>query len=55
MPTSVPEMFNSSLEIEAVVPSKLMDITVQNKAEPLLDCWSSYYPYESQQCVTEGR
>lgn len=30
-----------------------MDVTVQNKAEPQLDCWSSYAPYESQQCVTE--
>jgi len=42
MPTSVPEMFSSSLKIEAVVLSKLMGITAQNKAE-------------AQQCVTEGR
>lgn len=54
MPTSVPDMFSSSLKIEAVVPSKLMDVTVQNKAEPQLNCWT-YSPYESQQCVTEGR
>jgi len=55
MPTSVPEVFYSSLKIEAVVPTKLMDVTVQNKAEPQLDCWSSYSRYEAQQCVTEGR
>jgi len=30
-----------------------MDVTVQNKAEPQLDCWSSYSPYESQQSLKE--
>jgi hypothetical protein len=37
MPTSVPEMYDSSLKVEAVVPSKLMDVTAQNKAESQLD------------------
>jgi hypothetical protein len=46
--------------MEAVRPSKLVDVTVQNKAVPQLDRWSSYFQCrgrynESQQCVTEGR
>jgi hypothetical protein len=31
IPASVPEMFSSAMKIKTVIPSKLMDVTVQNK------------------------